>query len=429
MGTKFLENLHSIKHTGNNLTMKQMFDISENLIVGQSDEIYGVNTINWDDSSWKHYFLIGDEEVISLSHAKVYVFSDSVLCLRKMNENPQSHTVWEDKLTWFKSSSQYRPLDTIDGEPMEFEWNIFPGFTTLQLCNKVQEFLSTTSEEPEKFTGRIIFTSMFNDISRRSQDNEQECELSANLVTPRTSIRKEDNLTHCSRKLIDNDTRTFDWVSCTRRSNAKSTKNEWKGYHNKIVWLSFVLMQDFRQTEDTEEFSQFTDAVACREFAKRWKLIWLERLDSREHQKLDPYWKSQPATHKVNMEWKLKVNLQTKTIRTRGSGISHGLNKLVTDLSNNKEDDNNEQETSEMQFNDFALKTNVHAFASRTKAEQNHRYVLLPTHPQELYPSWKELGLSQKIIRPSLTQCQNRVLFFVMVIYLEKKMERLNSGE
>ena len=30
----------------------------------------------------------------------------------------------------------------IDGEPMEFEWNLFPGFTTLQLCNKVQEFLS-----------------------------------------------------------------------------------------------------------------------------------------------------------------------------------------------------------------------------------------------------------------------------------------------
>ena len=28
--------------------------------------------------------------------------------------------------------------------------------------------------------------------------------------------------------------------------------------------------------------------------------------------------------------------------------ISHGLNKLVTDLSNNKEDDNNEQESSEM---------------------------------------------------------------------------------
>ena len=34
--------------------------------------------------------------------------------------------------------------------------------------------------------------------------------------------------------------------------------------------------------------------------------------------------------------------------------ISHGLNKLVTDLSN-KEDDDNEQETSDMQFEDCVL--------------------------------------------------------------------------
>ena len=61
--------------------------------------------------------MIGDEEVISPSVAKVYVFLDSVLCLGKMNENPQSNTVWEDKLTWFTSSSQHRTLDTIDGEP------------------------------------------------------------------------------------------------------------------------------------------------------------------------------------------------------------------------------------------------------------------------------------------------------------------------
>ena len=48
--------------------------------------------------------------------------------------------------------------------------------------------------------------------------------------------------------------------------------------------------------------------------------------------------------------------------------ISHGLNKLVTDLSN-KEHDVNEQETSEMQFEDCALKTNVLASASRSKAK------------------------------------------------------------
>ena len=123
-----------------------------------------MSTINWEHSSWKYLSLVG-EQVISLLHKKVYVFSDSVLCLGKMNENSQSNYAWEDRLTWFKSSSEYRTLNRIDGEPMEFEWNIFPGFTTLQLCYKVQELLSRLSVTPEKFTGRIIFMSMFNDIS------------------------------------------------------------------------------------------------------------------------------------------------------------------------------------------------------------------------------------------------------------------------
>ena len=39
-------------------------------------------------------------------------------------------------------NSEYRNLDTIDGEPMEFEWNIFPGFTTLQLVQEVQKFMN-----------------------------------------------------------------------------------------------------------------------------------------------------------------------------------------------------------------------------------------------------------------------------------------------
>ena len=71
MGKEYSEILRSIKNTGNSLTMKQMFDICEKLIAEQSDEI----------SSWKHLSLIGDEEVISLSHAKAlerYAFSASV---------------------------------------------------------------------------------------------------------------------------------------------------------------------------------------------------------------------------------------------------------------------------------------------------------------------------------------------------------------
>ena len=48
--------------------------------------------------------------------------------------------------------------------------------------------------------------------------------------------------------------------------------------------------------------------------------------------------------------------------------MSQGLNKLVTDLSN-KEDDDNEQETSEVQFEDCALKANLLAFPGRSKAK------------------------------------------------------------
>ena len=128
----YSDNGHSIKNS-KDLTMKQMFDISEKLVSEQSGEIHGVKTINWEDSSWKFWSLIGDEQVISLQRTKVNVFSDSVLCLGKIHENPRANTAWEERLAWFKSSPEYRNLDRIDGEPIEFEWNIFPVFTTLQL--------------------------------------------------------------------------------------------------------------------------------------------------------------------------------------------------------------------------------------------------------------------------------------------------------
>ena len=157
MGKNYSENLHSIKNTGNVFTLKQMFEISEKLIVGQSDEIFGVSQMNWEDSPWRQLSLVNDEEVISLSHAQVYVFSDSVLCFGKMNQNPPSmEYVWEEQLSWFKGSPQYRTLDAIDGDPTELEWNIFQGFTTLQLINKVQEFM-TKMCDPSQFKGRIIF--------------------------------------------------------------------------------------------------------------------------------------------------------------------------------------------------------------------------------------------------------------------------------
>ena len=74
-------------------------------------------------------------------------------------------------------------MDRIDGEPMELEWNIFPRFTTLQLSQQVKDLLLGLDETPKNFTGRIIFMSMFNDISWGSKDNKLECESNAQLVS------------------------------------------------------------------------------------------------------------------------------------------------------------------------------------------------------------------------------------------------------
>ena len=65
---------------------------------------------------------------------------------------------------------------------MEFEWNIFPGFTSLQLCNKVQKFMSKMSD-PSEFKGRIIFMLLLNDILWGFEDNEQECNANTDLVS------------------------------------------------------------------------------------------------------------------------------------------------------------------------------------------------------------------------------------------------------
>ena len=66
---------------------------------------------------------------------------------------------------------------------MEFDGNIFPGFNTLQLIEKVKSLLYRLRETPETFTGKILFMSMFNDISCDKKDNEEECVANAKVVS------------------------------------------------------------------------------------------------------------------------------------------------------------------------------------------------------------------------------------------------------
>ena len=58
------------------------------------------------------------------------VFSHSVLCLGGISDEPVE--AWESRIKWFLKARYLTDVDRIDGEPIEFEWNIFPGFTTLE---------------------------------------------------------------------------------------------------------------------------------------------------------------------------------------------------------------------------------------------------------------------------------------------------------
>ena len=96
MGKNFQDNQNSIMNT-TDLTMKQMFDISTKL-VSEQDEISNVDAIHWEKHSWKYLSLIGDETVINLQRAKVYVFSDSVLCLGRILQHPDYRNPIRQKL-------------------------------------------------------------------------------------------------------------------------------------------------------------------------------------------------------------------------------------------------------------------------------------------------------------------------------------------
>ena len=79
MGKNFVDFQNSIMNF-RDLTSKHMFDITLKL-VSEQDEINKLDKIQWEKNSRKQLSLIGDETVVNLQRTKVYVFSDSVLCL------------------------------------------------------------------------------------------------------------------------------------------------------------------------------------------------------------------------------------------------------------------------------------------------------------------------------------------------------------
>ena len=100
------------------ITLKQIFDVTAQLVNNQ-EEINGLDKIRWGKNSWKRLSLIGDETVINLQRTEVYVFSDSVSCLGKVLQHPDSNEAWKNRLTGIQSGKSCRDHDAINGESTE----------------------------------------------------------------------------------------------------------------------------------------------------------------------------------------------------------------------------------------------------------------------------------------------------------------------
>ena len=138
-------------------------------------------------------------------------------------------------------------------------------------------------------------------------------------------------------------------------------------------FLITVDVGQYFMTKDTEEFSQFTEPMTCREYTL-----------PRDENSTDPKgwirWNTKigPVLEVTTRYLQGKYGVETRIASVNKDNshswvrISHGLNKLVTDLIN-KEYDDNEQETSDTKTEAFALKTDVLAFATRSKAKAKPR--------------------------------------------------------
>ena len=104
-----------------------------------------------------------------LSTAKVCVFSDSVLCLSKMNPHPESIDAWKKKILLCTGILQYREMDRIDGRANRIRVDNFPR-VALQIL-EIQKMMYGMQCELDQFTSRIIFMSMYKTLNGEIKKN------------------------------------------------------------------------------------------------------------------------------------------------------------------------------------------------------------------------------------------------------------------
>ena len=160
-----------------------MFDTSEKLIVGQSDETYGVNQINC-KILYGNNFLWSMMKKSSVSRTRRFTYFQ-ILCYALERWIRTQNQILFGNDSWIGSRVHHNT--ELWTQLTASQWNSSGIFSQdsphCSSATKSKSSCQKMSEEPEEFTRRIIFMSMFNDISWGSEDNKEECDANANIVS------------------------------------------------------------------------------------------------------------------------------------------------------------------------------------------------------------------------------------------------------
>ena len=161
--------------------------------------------------------------------------------------------------------------------------------------------------------------------------------------------------------------------------------------HNRVIkictdagFLKTVEVGQYFMTKHTDEFLQFAEPVTCREYTlprddkSTDPKVWI-----RGNLKIGPVLEVTTSYLQGRYGVEIRIESVNKDNSHSWVRISHGLNKLVTDLIDEKYDDN-QQETSETKTEAFALKTDVFAFCKqikgKSKAQKTYLCLLIYKH-------------------------------------------------
>ena len=93
------------------------FDAASTSQVRLKAEVAGISLINFKDLRWVS---------TSLLHGK-------------MGDN--TVVFWKKQIQWYSDNNYFSELNRIDGQPMEFDWKIFPGFTKVAILSQILQMI------------------------------------------------------------------------------------------------------------------------------------------------------------------------------------------------------------------------------------------------------------------------------------------------